>query len=354
MTNLKHLFISGLFIVAFYACQNQKNGGIAMPLDEVASVVNSIENNLDYGGYGKLESDDGRLTIYTSVDSLSDYPSQCVVLYHDGEQTVAVSEAKWRKKHGIKDDEPCALFDWGQSKLFTVENRLDKEHPIYIVVTVELNEREGGYPDETRTSAQAYTIKEGELQPVKAFCENGEFLYEAKNYIGYVHDWTYELPSIWPAVYDAQSRTLRLAGVDDMGRGHLLYYSEWKYDDKMGFQKKDDVYMLDEDYMVDASIWSMTERLPRHKVLLAYCWSANEDFLYASWPASAKWTDKPSVIVKNGTEDAENACYHFPSKDGYEYVVFVDPHPEGSSPSIEAVEVRKNGKTISREEIEYD
>ena len=58
-----------------------------------------------------------------------------------------------------------------------------------------------------------------------------------------------------------------------------------------------------------------------------------------------------TLLLSSWKEKDGSIC--FKSKDGYEYVVFLDTHPEGYWPSLSALEVHRNGKVIYREEAEH-
>ena len=94
------LFYVFICLVLMSGCSTQKStyDELGVPVGELASVIDEFESRCDNYSDWKLESDDYKLTIYTIQDSLEGYPSKCLVLYHDGNETKAVSEEVWRKK----------------------------------------------------------------------------------------------------------------------------------------------------------------------------------------------------------------------------------------------------------------
>ena len=44
-----------------------------------------------------------------------------------------------------------------------------------------------------------------------------------------------------------------------------------------------------------------------------------------------------------------DSTYHFPTKDGYEYVVFMNEPGDPQNASIACIEVRKDNKVLSKE-----
>lgn len=356
------LFYVFICLVLMSGCSTQKSkyDELGVPVGELASVIDEFESRCDNYSDWKLESDDYKLTIYTIQDSLEGYPSKCLVLYHDGNETKAVSEEVWRKKYGIKDHEHCPLFSNGHRRLYTIENKLKKDAPVYVLVTEDLLEKEYSTMDgEIATDgmciyAHAYTIQDGQLQPKEVFCSEGKYSYITECDTTMWVEWLSDIPSIWPAQYDKQTRSLEIIRVETFSILHSLMYDKncWRYDDKLGFMPVDEP-SITENYINEMSpyIVAKSELFPKHKIQVNY--DGNYEYQYASWPADSTWTSEPSIVVTGGLKNEKDGSICFKSKDGYEYVVFLDTHPEGYWPSLSALEVHRNGKVIYREEAEH-
>jgi len=339
-------------VISLIGCQNSDSLNVGIPMEEVYSAIQEFDRQAECNPGWKLESDDHKLTIYTTVDSIEGYSSLCAVLYHDGNQTKAVSESLWRKKYNLKLDDYCPLFSNSHSKLYTIQNKIKPEAPLYVLVTEELLVDHYGENDGMCIYAHAYRIKDGQLQQENAFSNEGKFDYMTHPDTMEWVEWVHDIESIWPSTYDKKTRTLSLASLENkLWGGHSsLLHKLWVYDDKIGFKYDKETYEATDNG--DYEIVAMSERFPKHKIKISLDGDM-ETYQYLSWPSKSKWNGKPSVVVGNGHKNPLDGTYHFKSKDNYEYVVFENPSPEGSGPAIVVVEVRKGGKIFYREEIEY-
>lgn len=353
MNKTVYLFIFWAYgVISLISCQNSDSLNVGIPVEEVYSAIQEFDRQAVYNPEWKLESDDHKLTVYTTVDSIEGYPSLCAVLYHDGNQTKVVSESLWRKKYNLKSDDYCPLFSSYHSKLYTIQNKIKPEDPIYVLVTEELLENCYGKNNGMCIYAHAYRIKDGQLQPENAFSNEDKFDYMTRPDTMEWVEWVHDIESIWPSTYDKKTRTLSLASlVNKNWEGYSSLLSEqWAYDDKIGFKNDDATYEGGDND--DYEIVAMSEKFPKHKIKITLD-NETDGFQYLSWPSKSKWDSKPSVVVGNGKNNIIDGTYRFKSKDNYEYVVFENPSPEGPGPSIVAVEVRKDGRILYREEIDY-
>ena len=175
MNKTLYLFIFLVYgVISLISCQNSDSINVGIPVEDVYSVIQEFDRQAEYQPGWKLESDDHKLTIYTTADSIEGYSSLCAVLYHDGNQTKVVSESLWRKKYNLKPDDYCPLFSNYHSKLYTVQNKIKSEDPIYVLVTEELLENCYGKNNGMCVYAHAYSIKDGQLQPENAFSNEGK------------------------------------------------------------------------------------------------------------------------------------------------------------------------------------
>ena len=353
MNKTLYLFIFLVYgVISLISCQNSDSINVGIPVEEVYSVIQEFDRQAEYQPGWKLESDDHKLTIYTTADSIEGYSSLCAVLYHDGNQTKVVSESLWRKKYNLKPDDYCPLFSNYHSKLYTVQNKIKSEDPIYVLVTEELLENCYGKNNGMCVYAHAYSIKDGQLQPENAFSNEGKFDYMTHPDTMEWVEWVHDIESIWPSTYDKKTRTLSLASLEHKnwdGYSSLLH-DLWVYDDKIGFKFDNETYEATDNG--DYEIVAMSEKFPKHKIKIVLD-DDMETYMYLSWFSKAKWNSKPSVVVGNGRKNPIDGTYRFKSKDNYEYVVFENPSPEGSGPAIVVVEVRKDDKILYREEINY-
>ena len=361
-TGVGRLFGFFICLVLISGCSSQKSkyDELYIPVSELASVIDEFESECDNYKDWKFESDDHKLTIYTVQDSIEGYPSLCLVLYHDGNETKAVSEKAWRKKYGIKESEPCPLFSNGHSRLYTVENKLTKDAPVYVLITEDLLDNEYSTMDgEQKTDgmcvyAHAYTIIDGQLQPKDVFRSEGKYNYITERDTTMWVEWLTDMPSVWPSRYDKQTRELEIGKVETYTSLHsvMLDRKYWRYDDKLGFCSIDEPSAPD--YYINEMgpyIVAKSELFPKYKIQVNY--DGNYEYQYASWPVGSTWSSKPSIVVTGGVKNEMDGSIHFKSKDDYEYVVFFDSHPEGLWPSLSALEVQRKGKVIYREEAEY-
>jgi len=356
------LFSIFICLLLMSSCSNQKSkyDELGIPVGELASVIDEFELECDSYSDLKLESDNHKLTVYTVRDSIEGYPSLCLVLFHDGNETKAVSEKAWRKKYGIKDDEPCPLFSIGHRALYTVEDNLRKDAPIYVLVTEDLLDEVYSSPDKSFTTsgmcvyAHAYTIQDGQLKPKEIFRSEGKNSYITDRDTTMWVEWLHDIPSVWPARYDKQTRVLEISKVRTYSLLHsVMLDSEcWRYDDKLGFCLINEPTSLNNIiYEMGEYVVAKSELFPKHKIQINF--DGDYEYQYASWPVSKAWTSEPSIIVSGGRKNEMDGSIHFKSTDGYEYVVFLDAHPEGLWPSLRALEVHRNGKVIFREEAEF-
>ena len=348
------LLIAISAVLLLTGCKSKKANDIAVYVDdEIMSRIQSMENELPWGVTSKLESDDDKLTIYTSYDQ-----DDCLVLYHDGTQTLAVDKERWIKKYGSEDEDVCPLFNVRQSKLYTIQQDLMPGNTIYLVITNELHEdvfKGTVYddPDGMSVSANAYTIKDGKLQPAPVFQTSDGPKSSVETTVAPWMDWVTDVQSLWPGEYDEIDEVLRLGEIDPMGHSWSYGFMVWKYDPKLGFISHD-FEPYQEGNLWDHRIIAATERLPRHKVSVDAI-DGSDKFRYAVWNQYDDWTDKPSLVLENGSHRAQDDSYHFVSNDGYEYLVYLDPDTENQmGPSIVALEVRRKGKNLSREEAVFD
>jgi len=356
------LFCIFVYLVLMSGCSTPKSkyDKLGIPVGELASVIDEFESQCANNSDWKLESDDHKLTVYTVQDSIDGYSSMCLVLYYDGNESKAVSEKAWRKKYDIKDNEPCPLFSNGHRRLYTVENKLAKESPVYVLVTEDLIDNEYSTMDGDVTTdgmcvyAHAYTIQDGLLQPKEVFCSEGKYSYITECDTTMWVEWLNDLPSVWPAQYDKQTRSLEIIRVETFSSLHSLMYDKkcWRYDDKLGFMPVNEPsitgFYINE---MGPYIVAKSELFPKHKIQVNY--DGSYEYQYASWPADSTWSSEPSIVVIGGVKNEKDGSIRFKSKDGYEYVVFFDAYPEGLWPSLSALEVHRNGKVIYREEAEY-
>jgi hypothetical protein len=158
---------------------------------------------------------------------------------------------------------------------------------------------------------------------------------------------------MWPSRFDNESQSLEIAKVypSSMMSGMLITKTIWEYDEKLGFRtnKEPKITELLSDSLGYTLV--MTEMLPNHKVKINF--DGISENQYMSWSADSAWTSEPALILTDDLSGEKEDSYHFLSEDGYEYVVFINRTPEGMFPGISALEVRKNGIIISREEAEY-
>ena len=345
-----------LVLMTGCSIQRSKYSELVIPAGELASVIEEFESKCDNYNDWKLESDDHKLTVDTIQDSIAGYPSMCLVLYHDGSETKVISEQAWRKKYGIKDDAPCPLFSNGHRRLYTIENKLTPDTPVYVLVTEDLlgdfSTVDGELEiDDMCVYAHAYIIKDGLLQPKEVFCSDGNYSYITEKDTTMWVEWLDDIPSVWPAQYDKQTRSLEIGRVETVSMLNSVMMDKncWRYDDKLGFVSANEPFFTD--YYIDEMgpyIVSKSELFSKYKIQINYdgCYY----YQYASWSADSTWASEPSIVVTGGVKNEKNGSIHFKSKDGYEYVVFFDSHPEGEWPSLSALEVRRNGKIIYREE----
>lgn len=343
------------------SCSYKENGDdVGIPIDDMRGIVTQFENACENIPDWKLESSNHKLTVYTTQDEIEGYPSKCLILYHDGNQTKAVSEQLWRKKYGINDSVQCPLFSNGHRRLYTIENKLAPNTPIYVIVTEDLLENEYSTMDKKQSSdgmvvyAHAYTIHDGQLQPKEVFCSDGWYNYITERDTTMWVEWLDDIPSMWPAQYDRDTGYLRIGKVETYSDLHsvMLEQKGWRYDDKIGFIC-DDEFKISEHYCNDMGpyVVAMSELFSKHKIQINYDGIFN--YQYASWPSDSAWTANPSIVVTGGIKDEEEGCISFKSEDNYEYNVFFNSHPEGLWPSISALEVRKEGKVIYKDKTEY-
>ena len=346
-------------ILCVQSCFNKDNESMGVPIEEMIDIANHFEEICETYTEWKLESSDHKLTIYTSQDSIPGYASMCLVLYHDGNQVKAVTEENWRTFQGLKSDEPCPLFSNGHRHLYTINNKLEPNNPLYIIVTEDILDSEYvSIVDETKADgmciyAHAYTIKDGLLQPKKLFYYDDKYSYVTKSDTTQFVDWVHDIPSMWPSRFDNESQSLEIAKVypSSMMSGMLITKTIWEYDEKLGFRTNKETKITE--LLSDSLGYTlvMTEMLPNHKVKINF--DGISENQYMSWPADSAWTSEPALILTDDLSGEKEDSYHFLSEDGYEYVVFINRTPEGMFPGISALEVRKNGIIISREEAEY-
>lgn len=335
-------------------CNSNKANDTADYLnDELRSDISVLESSLVYGSVKKLDSDDNQLTIYISSDD-----DECLILYHDGTQPLVVNKDRWEKKYGSADDDICPLFNSRQCKLYTIHQDLGPGNTIYLVITNELHEDYFHGSDFTEhdgmnVSAHAYSIKNGELQPEPVFQTAEGPKSSVETTVAPWMDWITDVESLWPGEYDECDEILQLGEIDPMGTSWAYGYEVWKYDPKLGFISRDFDSYQDGD-LWDHRIIAATERLSRHKVSVDAI-DCSDKFRYAVWNQYEDWTDEPSLVLENGTYREQDNSYHFVSDDGYEYIVYLDLDPYASpNPSIIALEVRKKGKVLSREEAVFE
>jgi hypothetical protein len=284
----------------------------------------------------------------------------CLVLYDNGKQTVAVSEYAWRKKYHIKPDEVCPLFSNGHRRLYTINNYLHPESPTYVLVTQDFVEDKLSHVtgqenyDEMCVYAHAYTIQNGQLQPKEIFRYNGMCSYITDSDTTMWVEWLNDIPDVWPAKYDKQTRTLEISTLKTYSVMHsvMLYRKRWSYDDKTGFRLNRDYeefgYKIGEIYPY---IVAMSELFSKYKIQINY--DGCLYYQYMSWPSDSTWSAEPSTFITGGVRDDKESSIIFKSKDNYEYVVYFDSHPEGLWPSISAIEIRQGGKIIYNDNIGF-
>lgn len=337
-------------------CRNKSSIEVWIPAEELSLVTNEFEDICEVNPGWKMESADKRLTIYTVQDSIADYPSMCLILYHDGDSLKAVSEPKWRKHYGIKSEESCPLFSNGHRRLYTI---VTPKESIYVIVTEELLEGEyvnlrGDYQEFGMcVYAHAYTIKNGQLQPKNVFSyPNGKRSYITECDTTLWVEWVHDVPSVWPARYDQLTRTLEIAKVYPITSfpGMMFTKQVWCFDDVVGFKPVAESLVTGHQIGEKEYTVAMTEMFPRHKIQISY--DGNCKYQYASWPATSDWTENPSIVVPGGEMNEKDGSYCFRSENGYEYIVLINPTPEGPWPALSSMEVRKDGKILYKEEYE--
>lgn len=342
-----------LFVLLFVACKQQ----FGVPKEDMLDIINQFEAVCESNPEWKLESDDGKLTVYCSVDTpIEGYASNTLVIYHDGNQSLVIPEEQWRHKYHLSKGEYCPLFSDLHYKLFTIENKLSPETPVYVIVTSEVLDDEYKNEDVSIDGmwsfAHAYTIRNGELQQEKIFMNETGMSYMTDRDTTFFLDWVHDVESVWPATYNKKDRILSFALISP--RDYMFTTSftneEWKYDDKLGFRKAFEETDISYDSKTDdySEIAAMTELLPRHKVRIAYDSMGN--YQYAAWPKKSSWKSKPSIVLNKG-EWIDPDYYLFKSQDGYEYRVYMDLDTKNVGFSIKSVEVWKQGKQVYHESI---
>lgn len=353
---MKNFYLFSASLLLLLGCKNSGDN-VSVPLEEMSDVVSEFEHYcVEYDEEAKLESSDHRLTVYAVSDLNDDYDSNCLVLYYVDGAAKVVSEQLWRKKYGLRDDDPCPLFSNGHKLLYTVESDLNPDSPTYVIVTVERLEDAyistgGEVADGMCLYAHAYRIKDGQLQPENTFTRDGEKDYLTERDTTEWVEWVQELKSVWPAHFDKKAKRLEIADLSEEGAGIIFGKDVWNYDDKIGFVYGHWEPVTEDTYYEYPYTLTMSEQFPKHKVQISTDGDGN--YQYAAWDAKKSWASKPSVIVCCGVDDIENDCYRFQTDDGYEYIVHKNPYSDDVYSYIEELEVRKNGTVIYRETIEY-
>jgi len=355
------------FILAFafcycliVSCGDKKSKNAAIPVKELSDVIDECERLSSEFLSMKLESSDSMIIIYNTRDSIEGYSSPCVVLFNDGKGMKAITEEEWRKKFNLKDTEYCPLFSEGHREIYTISNKLDPNNPLYVIVTERSFENAYKAIDNVtmkyglRTYAHAYRIKEGFLQPDSVFKHDGAKDYMIQTPMTLDLFWVH-MSGIWPSDYGPDTRTLKMAEyeVDAVSYTSRHYYTEYQYDDQLGFSEGDRKSLFNEDVIKDhLNVAAMTE-FPKHKIAITCALSPN--FTYDStytyyllmWPSEAKWTDKPSVVATGVLDRTNTASGIFKSKDNNAYIVNFATHAKDSP--IKEIELYKGGKFIERE-----
>lgn len=331
--------VGGLFCIIFFlmpCCSTPKSkyDELYIPIGELATVIDEFESECDNYSDWKLERYDHELAVYTVQDPIEGYSSMCLVLYHNRNETKPVSEKIWRNKYGIKGGKPCPLFSNGHSRLYTVENKLTKEAPVYVLFTEDLLDNEYSTMDgEQKTDgicvyAHTYPIIDGQLQHKDVFLSEGKYNYITERDTTMWAEWLTDMPCVWPARYDKQTMELEIGKVETYSILHSVMLDRecWRYDDKLGLcpinePSAPDYYISE---MV-SSIVAKSELFPKYKIQVNY--DGNYEYQYASWPVPSLWASEPSNVVTGGVKNEKDGSIHFKSKEDYEYVVFFNSHP---------------------------
>jgi len=344
-------FIILLMLLSLQACQREIS--TADPIEKHTDLIDE-NGNVSFGVLNTLTSDDGNLTIYINQGlSFAPFQEDCLVVYNSGEKKYVVNEAKWRKKNGISPDGTCLLFTKYIENLYTI--KLPDEQTIYIAVANIPTGSEDYQDGEIVVKAQAFIIDNNELKTTPVFYIDNVLTDILETPATPWFIWVQNIPSVWPSKYNAKTRTLSLAVIPPRPHYCCLGYENWTFDEhKNAFIPNDDFdnykpffQQIEFDSMV--AVTTMTEMLPHHKVLIGETAFGDKPYLYASWPENAEWTDKPSVVVMVDDAYRNDSTYHFPTKDGYEYVVFMNEPGDSKNASIASLEVRKDNKVLSKE-----
>lgn len=341
-------------------CGNKKSADSTALVKDLSGVISECEKLSSKYPSKKLESNDHKITIYITSDSIEGYNSPCLVLFNDGNEVKAVSEEEWRKKYNLKDTEYCPLFSDEHKNIYTVTNKQNSDSPLYVIVTERsLKDAYKAADNKTmeyglKTYAHAYRIIDGMLQPDSVFKHDGAKDYMIQTPMTLDLFWVH-MSGIWPSNYDPDTRTLKMAEyeVDAVSYTSKHYYTEYKYDDQLGFSEGDRKSWFSEDVMKNHPYVAAMTEFPKHKIAITCALSPSDTYdstytyYLTMWPSEAKWTDKPSVVASGFLDRKDGALGIFNTKDNCKYVVNFATHLKDSP--IKDIELYKDGKFIERE-----
>jgi len=350
--------------VTIVGCKDNRSKSNTDAVKDLPDLISECEKNIDNSKipFRKLESNDHKLTIYITSDSLESYTSPCLVVLNDSNDVKAISEKEWRRKYNLKDTDFCPLFSESHEKLYTVPDKHNPNNPIYVLVTSRVIEnaylaadnktKENGL----RTYVHAYRVKNGMLQPDSVFVHDGVRDYMIQTPMTLDLFWIHT-SSIWPSTFDSDSRTLKMAEyeVDAPSLTSRHYYTTYKYDEQTGFCYIGKEKILNEDVMQDHfNVAAMTE-FPKHKIAITctlsptFTYDSTYTYYLTMWPSDAKWTDRPSIVATGILDRTKSAAGYFKTEDNIAYIVNFATHLKDSP--IKEVELFKEGKFIERESL---
>ena len=350
--------------VAIVGCKDNHSKSNTDAVKDLSALVSECEKNIDNSKipFRKLESNDHKLTIYITGDSLEGYTSPCLVVLNDSNDVKAISEEEWRRKYNLKDTDFCPLFSDKHEKLYTILNKQDSNDPLYVLVTsrvvdnaylaVDNKTKENGL----RTCAHAYRFRNGMLQPDSVFVHEGVRDYMIQTPMTLDLFWIHS-SSIWPSTFDSDSRILRMTEyeVDAPSLTSRLYYTTYKYDEQTGFCYIGKEKILNEKVMQDRSCVAAMTEFPKHKIAITCALSPTSSYdstytyYLTMWPSDANWTDKPYVVAIGVLDRTKSAAGYFKTKDNNAYIVNLATHLKDSP--IKEIELYKDGKFIERESL---
>ena len=356
--------VSAIVSVAIVGCKDNHSKSNTDDIKDISALISECEKNIDNSKipFRKLESNDHKLTIYITGDSLEGYASPCIVVLNDSNDVKAVSEEEWRRKYNLKDTDYCPLFSDHHEKLYTILNNQDSNDPLYVLVTSRCIDNAYLAADEKtkenglRTYAHAYRLKNGMLKPDSVFVHEGVKDYMIQTPMALDMFWIH-LSSIWPSTFDSDNRTLRMAEyeVDAPSLTSTLYYTTYKYDEQVGFCYIGKEKILNDKVMQDRSCVAAMTEFPKHKIAITCALSPTSTYdstytyYLTMWSSNAEWTDNPDIVATGVLDRTKSAAGYFKTKDNNAYIVNFATHLKDSP--IKEVELYKDGKFIERESL---